>query len=869
MRSKIFGMALLLGVSLAGAAVINPSPKTDRDYEARVKGLNSVKKLKLDRLTPDEAEAMKWLYAYSQTPDLTGYSPEFFLANVRSSLQAKKEMPWGNLVPEREWKHFVLPVRVNNENLDMSREVFYNELKDRLQGLSMKDAIKEVNHWCHEKVTYQPSDGRTSSPLSAVSQAIGRCGEESTFTVAALRSVGIPARQIYTPRWAHTDDNHAWVEAWADGKWYFLGACEPAPELNMAWFNSPASRGMLMNTNVFGPYDGPEEKLRELPLITTINVTSNYAPVKTLGVVVKDRDGKPVKDATVNFTLYNYAEFYPIASKKSDSQGRASLLSGLGDLVVWASDGKNFGFAKGNPTREGDLEIILDKDPDYIGSFDLDIIPPAVSGKLPVASKAAEAECNARLAKEDNIRKAYMATFYNEESALKQAKRLCVDEKKMVKVLSEARGNGKKLVTLLSTLTPEMRDKALTLLCAVSEKDRRDIPTEVIVDNIENTPGQESPLYVDYVLNPRVDTEWLVPYKAFFQANISPDKVKEYRQDPAKFAAWTAKNIVADIDGNPSGLRMDPRAVWREGKADARSRSIFFVSAARSMGIPARIDPVTSKTQYADASGKWMDVDFESANASMAPQGLLKLSFTPTGRLVDPKYYSQFSIENISNGLLSQLGYDEGAGLSDIAANGMKLDEGRYMLLTGQRLANGGVLVHGDVFTIGDGEEKQMPLRIRQDNSQLQVIGSLNAENIYHDIASDSDKSLLSTTGRGYYVAALLKPSNEPTAHVLNDISLLRDEFEKSGNKLMLLFDNEDEWKRFDRDAYKNLPSTAVFGIDNDGVSLKEIKESLHLDSDERPIIVVADTFNRIVFVSQGYTIGIGDRLADILHEVK
>ena len=114
----------------------------------------------------------------------------------------------------------------------------------------MRDAILEVNHWCQEKVTYCPSDARTSSPLSCVSQAIGRCGEESTFTVAALRSVGIPARQVYTPRWAHTDDNHARVEAWADGKWFFLGASEPAADLNIAWFNARA-KGMLMTTKVF------------------------------------------------------------------------------------------------------------------------------------------------------------------------------------------------------------------------------------------------------------------------------------------------------------------------------------------------------------------------------------------------------------------------------------------------------------------------------------------------------------------------------------------------------------------------------------------------------------------------------------------
>ena len=115
------------------------------------------------------------------------------------------------------FRHFVLPIRVNNENMDSSRWMFFAELKDRIRNLSMADAALEVNHWCHEKVCYRGTDGRTSSPLSTVKTAYGRCGEESTFTVAALRSVSIPARQCYTPRWAHSDDNHAWVEVWIDG----------------------------------------------------------------------------------------------------------------------------------------------------------------------------------------------------------------------------------------------------------------------------------------------------------------------------------------------------------------------------------------------------------------------------------------------------------------------------------------------------------------------------------------------------------------------------------------------------------------------------------------------------------------------------
>lgn len=165
----------------------------------------------------EEREAMMFLYAYMTPGDISDYSGEFYLKNVRLALQNRKETSWGAGIPDMIFRHFVLPVRVNNENLDNAREVFRQELMPRVEKLSMYDAVLEVNHWCHEKVIYTPTDIRTSAPMATVKTAYGRCGEESTFLVAALRAVGIPARQVYTPRWAHTDDNHAWVEAWVDG----------------------------------------------------------------------------------------------------------------------------------------------------------------------------------------------------------------------------------------------------------------------------------------------------------------------------------------------------------------------------------------------------------------------------------------------------------------------------------------------------------------------------------------------------------------------------------------------------------------------------------------------------------------------------
>ena len=343
---------------------------TDESYRARVAQDLEQKKTLLPKgdlfailddtsLSLYEREALEFLYAYMPLPDIADFSGEFYLENIRASQRAADEMPWGKIIPEDVFRHFVLPVRINNEQLDGARMVFYEELKDRVRTLSMYDAILEVNHWCHEKAVYQPSDARTSSPLATVRTAFGRCGEESTLLVAALRSVGIPARQVYTPRWAHTDDNHAWVEAWADGKWHFLGACEPEPVLDLGWFNAPASRGMLMHTRVFGYYQGKEDVMEVTPNHTEINITENYAPTAEVKVLVTDVEGNPVSGACVEFKLYNYAEFYTVATKYTSAEGFCNLTAGKGDMLVWASKDGSFAFSKVTFGKQDELSLKL------------------------------------------------------------------------------------------------------------------------------------------------------------------------------------------------------------------------------------------------------------------------------------------------------------------------------------------------------------------------------------------------------------------------------------------------------------------------------------------------------------------------------
>ncbi|MDY4441696.1 MAG: transglutaminase domain-containing protein [Prevotella sp.] len=824
-----------------------------------------------ENLTADEQEALKFLYAYMPLADVTDYPTSFFADNVRMSFKARKEMPWGKNVPELLFRHFVVPIRVNNEALDNARSVFYNELKDRIKGMSMMDAIIEVNHWCHEKVTYQPSDARTSAPLATLKTATGRCGEESTFAVAALRAVGIPARQVYTPRWAHTDDNHAWVEAWADGKWYFLGACEPEPVLNLGWFNAPASRAMLMHTRAFGDYNGPEEVMLRTSNFTEINLTSNYAPVAPIDFYVKDSEGKPVENARVEFKIYNYAEFFTAVTKYTDANGHTSLSAGIGDLVVWASKDGKYTYQKVSFGKDKETILTLpgDAPTSSVGALEtsappkctyLDIVPPKEDPQLPYVSDEMHKENQRRFALEDSIRKAYTATF----PTMEEAKRI---NERGAEYIFKSRGNKQTIVDFIKRHS-DNEDRVMGILATLSDKDLRDITTEILEDSYNATTDQ---------LSPRVEDELItIPFKQYFEKAFSKKAADAFRADPMKLVEWIKKNIRLNPDKKALRIAQTPVGVMKSKITDERSRDIFFVDVARSLGIEAQKDAVTGKIQY-KKNGEWQDVKFDNTaekTSTAAALGTIVLAYEPTKLLDNPKYYSHFTISRIENGTAQLLNFDEGQAdmgngttWSNTFKNGYKLDAGTYMLTTGTRLANGSVLASNRIFEIKKGQTTTLPLEIRQNTNEVSVIGSFNSESL---VTKDGKEvSLLSQTGRGYYVVGILGVGQEPTNHALHDIEKMKEAFEAWGRPVVLLFESETDAAKFNHDEFPGLPSTVQFALDKDGSVRKQIAREMKLMNEKQmPMFIIADTFNRVVFVSQGYTIGLGEQMQGVFKKL-
>lgn len=826
-----------------------------------------------NNLTKQEADALKFLYAYMPLSDLADYDGEFYLKQIRTALKARETFSWGRQVPDDIFRHFVLPCRVNNENLDTARCVFFEELKNRIINMPMKDAALEVNHWCHEKVNYEGSDARTSAPLSTVKTSHGRCGEESTFAVTALRAVGIPARQVYTPRWASCDDNHAWVEVWIDGKWYYLGACEPEPELNMGWFTERARRAMLVHTKVFGDFSGDGEILSKTNNFTEINVTANYADVKKIFVRVTDPSGKNVENARVDFGLYNYAEFYPIFSQKTDSRGLASLTTGYGDLLIWASKDVMFAYEKISVGMTDTVILKLSGKKINAMSVDYDIIPPVEKTPLQVNQDKAAAN-NIRLKQEDIIREQYRTTFIDSVSSFAVAVRNEIDKSQTWKFLKLSEGNWREIISFMDNTKPGYRYYIFPLLSCISQKDLRDTKADILLNHLNTTlnyykPGNSNPeeVFFNYVLNPRVKEENMTGYRDILHNAFARFSSPEAGKAAGKLVYWIKNNIKLNDSENSNKVAITPEGVFSLRVSDQQSRDIFFVAACRSIGVAARLEPALKIPQYYDGK-QWRNVYFESKSRPQPETG--EMIFKPVtinmDNITDPKYYTHFTIAKLENGVYKTLDYESEPRLSEMPEK-IKLDEGFYRLVTGNRRDDGAVFSELTYFSINKGKTTAVPLTIRACRKSEKVFGQIKLYSEQQDNCLPVNLSEM--LKQNYMVIGWIEPGKEPTRHVIEELKALKGNFEKWSGKLVLVIPQEKKVSAFNGDIVRDMPANTIFYDDKDNKIFNQVKDALTLENTASyPLFVVLDNNGRIVTYTQGYKIGTGEQLLKALKPV-
>ena len=810
-------------------------------------------------ITAEEREALEFLYAYMPLSDLADYDGEYYLNQVKYSLKARDYFSWGKEIPEDIFRHFVLVYRVNNENLDTARMVIFNEIKDRIKDMSMYDAALEVNHWCHEKVTYRGSDGRTSSSLASMKTGYGRCGEESTFTVTAMRAVGIPARQCYTPRWAHTDDNHAWVEVWVNGQWYFLGACEPDAELNMGWFATPSTRTMMVHSNAFGKYHGTEEINYETNLFARINMLPNYTDTKKITITVIDENGNPVQDAEVKFKLYNYAEYYTIASRKSDEKGQASLTTGFGDLLIWTNKDGNYGYGVIR-VREQDALTVQLKERVFPGAEYvelLDMNPPSVvaSRKKEVSKEKAELN-NRRLQYEDSIRNAYLATFMKEDEA-KQIANENLTPDQIWNIIKKSEGNYAEMVKLMNL--HKTKNEALLFndfFQSLSAKDHRDATAEILEQHITyyNPDDYPKDIYLKGIISPRIANEGLKPWRHYL-AEKMPEALNN-NITPVAIMEWIEKNIIIDNDANYFNCPVSPQGVFELRYADARSSDIFFVAACRSLNIPAYKDLATGQL-YAYEGGEWrtFPVKEEQVKESL---GTLVLEYKGNQES-KPEYWIHYTIAKEVAGDFVTFDYEDDARISQFPVK-LELEPGYYLLSTGSRYFDGNVLSKVEFFNIEPGKTVTKEIELRRLEPRKESYGTVDLQ---HNINLTPDKQVKvgDLVKDKELIVCFIEPAREPTKHLFKDIAAFKTQFEKWNGNILFVTPSDKRTPEFNPTKW-NFPKQSQFLDDEHGAWMSSMLKANNQEfRDNYPMVLIIDEKGTITFKTEGYRIGTGELL--------
>lgn len=577
------------------------------------KFLHSVKK---DRLS-----AAAFLVANMPPSALASLTSEDLLSEFRLAYRAREEFPWGKKLPERIFLHFVLPNFVAQEPFERYREYLYPLLKKTLKGCrTAEEAALELNRWCGKRFTYRPTQARDQGVFESLKRGYGRCEEMMILYIAAARTVSLPARVAATPLWSTCDSNHAWVEVFCNGKWYYLGACEPADSLNTAWFTNTAKRAPLVLARVYGKYQDlqeGEEVYQEVERSSLINTTRWYS--KTSKVRVRVTDGrKPLKGAEVFFSVFNFGGIRPFAKIVTDSDGVGELTVGIGEFIVSTSVGKRYAILrlKTEPNKEEMVELRVGEQDLKEGFFWLRY-PEVHSngcGRLHPPERrfysCAPSEINDRpncvygcfpsyLPQQESL---HPDEFSIEKDPVLAERIKSLGKEKadaLIKKLKEAAGNWRTLASAIKKTKREFEEMVELLLCLS--------PLEVI-ETDEQTLLEH--LYV--ALKVREETAWKYNSEDFIKYLLSPhilyaplrkwrkalkERLGDLRKDTIAETAkavneWVAKSIKPLKDRlSYCGWFKTPYEVMVSGYGSKGEIIGFTVGLLRALGVAARPHP--------------------------------------------------------------------------------------------------------------------------------------------------------------------------------------------------------------------------------------------------------------------------------------
>ena len=753
----------------------------------------------LSLCSEEEALLIKFFYGTMPLRDAGEYPFEIFLSYVRHALWLRKTIDWCKKLPEDLFVHDVLYYRINSEDISDCRSFFYEQLKDRIVGLDEYQAAVEINYWCVEHATYEMADDRTAGPMTMYRSGKGRCGEESTFTVTALRSVGLAARQVYTPRWAHCDDNHAWVEVWVNGEWHFLGACEPEEKLDRGWFTGPAGQALLIHSRTFGDYAAGkrEEVIGRDGAVVCHNVTASYTKTRKLRIQVRKQDNTPAAHAQVSVEILNMAEYFPAAVLETDEQGETSIRLGLGDIRLQARSEGKF------------VECYCNLAEDGVGAADADcavtlVLKDSEAGMKDALSGVSACEWHlAKLCapKEVVVRESVLSEEEVSRGTRRLADAVKLREERFDQLTRHAiavhpeeeermRVAGENAEELTAFLEKDDNPDRKKLLDSLTKKDNKDLRAEVLEGHLSAKRGSWSEdIQVQDLLCPRIWLEEIGAYRSYICSVLTAQEQEAFASNPELIWNYVNQNITDIPEEEYNTLCASPIGCLKLKMGSAVSRTILFIAICRSLNIPARLDKSLMLPEY------WADGAFRvPVSRAQASKGTLLLRNIPGKEWIYAQHWTLGRLEKDHFVTMNHAGL-----VFEKETLELFLPVGIYRLIAVKRLLNGDQEAAELLFAIEkekqtelympdfektDGvmpweknsvpDESQSCRKLQNKNNSLrEEIQSCLLRDIVLQRVDGTLSSLEKLVSGKRSILAFLEIGAEPTEHVLNEVLAL------------------------------------------------------------------------------------------------
>uniref|UniRef100_A0A7C4U6W1 Transglutaminase domain-containing protein n=1 Tax=candidate division WOR-3 bacterium TaxID=2052148 RepID=A0A7C4U6W1_UNCW3 len=695
-----------------------------------------------------------FIMKYSVDADRMIYKEGYLKKHLEVIHQQILRVPWRDKLNDYLIKHYIIPPRITQEPLDNFSVIYKDTLFNIVKDIKdMKEAVLKINEWCFTKMDYKPTERWDFNATTIIRSGYGRCEEMSILLMKALRTICIPVREAYTPRWPFTESNHAWVEVWIDGKWHYIGAAEPT-DIDFPWFRNPVKRTALVLSPVFGKLEEKDVIFKSGKRWTLLNTTENYTDVSRLKIFVL-KDKKIVKNAILSFSIYNFSYLSPLLIDTLKN-GIGEYILGKTEYFIYASSDSFKGIKIFFPQNDFEtLYIEIEKKEISDTSFFLHCKKPQVDTLKPYYNPDID---SLKKIKEEHL------------------KMLCSDD--TIPLFRNALGNRDRIYSFFLNLNEKEREDFLLFFKNTHEKDLVFMDTIKLKEElyaIENSlkfvdKGIPDSIIEKYLIPERILYEEFGFYKYIFYERFRDFLKKE--NPPLSIFEWVKKNIKRNKDYDFFKPLQNPLYTYRLKLGTDIERYILIVGILRSLGIPSKIRwDYKGICFYKDG---WKELSFEKEKKEERATLIIKFMKDKINVSKDFEYYENYTIERFFK-------YPEELE-PDIekedSSHKIFLKKDLYYLISGFRNVNGDAFVRIKKIDLRDRDSieiiqdvgipenaKSGELLLREYNPDL--LKKLGIEErgkiliIFLDISSESSRSTLINAkdelnnfeGRIYYVS--------------------------------------------------------------------------------------------------------------------